>query len=391
MTHPAELRAGTPPDRPDAHRYARHLLLPELGMTGQDRLGRARVIVVGAGGLAAPVLSYLAAAGVGRLTVIDDDAVDLSNLQRQVIHRTEDVGVSKVESAVRAVHDLNPDIEIVGVPERLTADNALPLFAEHDLVVDATDNFATRYLVGDACVLLGLPLVWGSIHRFDGQVTVWSYDEGPCYRCVFPQPPPAGAVPSCAEAGVLGALPGVVGAMQATEAVKVLLRMGEPLAGRLMLYDALRAAWSSVPVRRDPECAVCGAHPTITTLTESAASCEMPAAEDGEAVPEIGARALAGLVATGHPPVVVDVRTDAEREIARLPVGIHVPIETLRDGTGLARLDAVDADTVFYCKGGTRSAEAVRLVRDATGVQARSLAGGILAWIDDVDPTLARY
>ncbi|WP_265446124.1 molybdopterin-synthase adenylyltransferase MoeB [Flexivirga meconopsidis] len=391
MTRPAKLRAGTTPDRPDPRRYARHLLLPELGMPGQERLGQSRVIVVGAGGLAAPVLSYLAAAGVGRVTVVDDDAVDLSNLQRQVIHRTEDVGVSKVESAIRAVHDLNPDVEIVGVPERLTADNALTLFADHDVVVDATDNFATRYLVGDACVLLGLPLVWGSIHRFDGQVTVWSYDEGPCYRCVFPEAPPAGAVPSCAEAGVLGALPGVIGAMQATEAVKVLLGIGEPLAGRLMLYNALHATWSSVPVQRDPECAVCGAHPTITTLTDTVASCAPPVPDAADDVREVDALALADQVAGDHPPVVVDVRSEAERDIVRLPIGIHVPIETLRDGTGLGRLDAIDADTVFYCKGGTRSAEAVRLVRDATGVEARSLAGGILAWIDEVDPTLARY
>ena len=357
-------------------------------MAGQRKLADARVLVVGAGGLAAPVLPLLAGAGVGRLTVIDDDVVEVSNLHRQVIHRTQDIGVPKIASAVRAVEDLNPDIEVVGVEARLTADNALELFADHDIVVDATDNFATRYLVNDACVLLGLPLVWSSISRFDGQVTVWAYREAPCYRCIFPAAPPPGAVPSCAEGGVIGPLPGVMGSIQATEVLKIVLGIGQPLAGRIVVHDALAGTWSSVPVARDPECAVCGEHPTITMLREKDVSCGVPVQDR---VPVITPVELAALIEAGRAPLLVDVRTTAERDIVALPGGIHVDVAGLRDGSALDRLGAIDADTVFYCKGGGRSAEAVRLVEAATGVRARSLDGGVLGWIDAVDPTLPRY
>lgn len=388
MTCPQRLRGGTPSDSNQAERYSRHTLLPEVGVAGQRKLADARVLIVGAGGLAAPVLSYLAGAGVGRLTVIDDDVVELSNLHRQVIHRTADIGVAKVDSAVRAATDLNPDIEVVGIEARLTADNALTVFADHDLVVDATDNFATRYLINDACVLLGLPLVWSSINRFDGQVTVWAYGESPCYRCIFPTAPPPGTVPSCAEAGVVGSLPGVMGSIQATEAVKLVLGIGESLAGRMLVHDALAGTWDSVPVVRDPQCAVCGEHPSITVLQDETGSCEVA----GEAVPTISARELADLMESGRAPVLVDVRTPGERDIVSLPGGgIQVEVGELRDGSGLDALAGIDGSAVFYCKSGARSADAVRLVAATTGVRARSLDGGVLAWIDDVDPSLPRY
>lgn len=365
------------------------MLLAEVGAEGQRKLADARVLVVGAGGLAAPVLPLLGGGGVGRLTVIDDDCVDLSNLHRQVIHRTVDVGVPKVESAVRAIHDLNPDVEAVGIHERLTADNALELFADHDIVVDATDNFATRYLINDACVMLGLPLVWSSISRFDGQVTVWALGESPCYRCIFPTAPPAGAVPSCAEGGVIGSLPGVMGSIQATEVFKLILGIGKPLAGRIVLHDALAGSWSTVTVARDPDCAVCGEHPTVTSLQDQSWSCEVPASETP--VPLIAPRELAALVAAGRTPPVIDVRSSQERDIVKLPVGIQVDLAGLRDGTAFDALGEVDADTVFYCKSGARSAEAVRLVEAKIGVRARSLDGGVLGWVEQVDPSLARY
>lgn len=358
-------------------------------MAGQRKLAAARVLVVGAGGLAAPVVAYLAGAGIGRLTVIDDDIVELSNLHRQVIHRTADIGMAKVDSAVRAATALNPDIEVVGVEQRLTADNALELFADHDVIVDATDNFATRYLINDACVLLGLPLVWSSINRFDGQVTVWGYGESPCYRCIFPTAPPPGTVPSCAEAGVVGSLPGVMGSIQATETVKLVLGIGEPLAGRIQVHDALAGTWATVPVARDPQCALCGDHPSITVLRDEDVSCGVPAEEP---VATIAARELADLIEAGDVPVLVDVRSPAERDIVTLPGGgIHVEVEGLRDGSALDAVADVSEDAIFYCRSGVRSAEAVRLVAAATGVQARSLDGGVLAWIDQIDPSLPRY
>lgn len=385
MTVPSERDA-----QPDVQRYSRHVLLPEIGLAGQRRLADARVLVVGAGGLAAPVLSYLAAAGVGRLTVVDDDAIDLSNLQRQVIHRTSDVGSAKVDSAVRVINELNPEVAAVGVRQRLGADNAVTLFADQDVIVDATDNFPTRYLINDACVLLGLPLVWGSIHRFDGQMTIWGLAESPCYRCVFPVPPPDGSVPSCAEAGVVGALPGVIGSLQAMEVIKLLTGVGEPVAGRLLLYDALAAQWSSVPISRDAQCPTCGeASPEVPELAPS-----LRDAEPAAAVRHIGAADLARALRAGDPPLLVDVRTAAEREIATLPGAVHLPIERLRAGRagelteGLPRFDE---RTVFYCKAGSRSDEAARLVAAATGIAPLSLDGGILAWAREVDPAMPRY
>ncbi|TWP33748.1 molybdopterin-synthase adenylyltransferase MoeB [Leekyejoonella antrihumi] len=375
----------------EVERYSRHLLLPEIGEDGQRRLRAARVLVVGAGGLAAPVLLYLAAAGVGHLTVIDDDVVDVSNLQRQVIHRDVDLGQSKVVSAARAVRELNPDVTVDTVQHRLDADRALLLFADHDLVVDTTDNFATRYLVNDACVVLGLPLVWGSIHRFDGQATVWWAGEGPCYRCVFPYAPPPGTVPSCAEAGVLGSIPGVIGSIQATETVKLILGLGEPLVGRMLVHDAMNQTWDTVRIEADPDCPVCGTHPSITRLEDEAAlACET--AEQLAPVATISARELRDLIRSG-PVRVIDVRTPAERSIVAIEGSELVPVEEFRDGSAVKRLADLDphAPLVFYCKGGARSQEAARIYQEATGGAVRSLDGGVLAWAREVDPSLARY
>ncbi len=381
---------GEPLPTDQVERYSRHLLLPEMGEIGQRRLRAARVLVVGAGGLAAPALLYLAAAGVGHLTVIDDDDVEVSNLQRQVIHGEADLGTPKVESAARAVRDLNPDVEVTTVRDRLTADNALPLFAEHDVVVDSTDNFGTRYLINDACVMLGLPLVWGSIHRFDGQATVWWAGEGPCYRCIFPEPPAPGTVPSCAEAGVLGSIPGVIGSIQATETVKLILGLGRPLVGRLLVHDALDQRWNTVAVHRDPQCPVCGEHAMITRLTDESSSC---AVDEAPPVPTLSSIELRELIASGAPLRLVDVRTEGERSIATIEGSELVPVEAFRDGSAVAAIGQVDAGErlVFFCKGGARSAEAVRLYSAQTGRTACSLEGGVLAWRREVDPSLAAY
>ncbi len=390
MTHNPIVPLGEPLPEAQVERYSRHLLMPEVGVEGQRRLRAARVLVVGAGGLGAPVLLYLAAAGVGRLTVIDDDEVEVSNLQRQVIHREADLGVPKVASAARAVRDLNPDVSIEVVAQRLTADTALALFAEHDVVIDTTDNFATRYLVNDACVMLGLPLVWGSIHRFDGQATVWWAGEGPCYRCVFPKPPAPGAVPSCAEAGVVGSIPGVIGSIQATEALKLILGIGQPLTGRLIVHDALTQRWDTLTVAADPDCAICGSAPTITRLTDEAATCAVEAAPS---VPTIDSVHLRDLMRSGAPLRLVDVRTSGERAIASIEGSELIPIEAFRDGSASTALRDVGPDdqVVFFCKGGARSAEAVRLYREQTGRQAWSLDGGVLAWRREIDPSLVAY
>lgn len=360
-------------------RYSRHLLLDEMGDTGQRRLAAARVLVVGAGGLAAPVVSYLAAAGVGHLTVVDDDAVELSNLQRQVLFTTNDVGKGKAEATRAVVAQANPDVDVDAVVERFGSGNALELAADHDLVVDATDNFDTRYLLNDTCVLLGLPLVWASVERFSGRAAVWSAGEGPCYRCVFPDQPPAGAVPSCAEAGVLGAVPGVMGAIQAAEAVKLILGVGEPLIGRILVHDAMAQSWDTLPVAADPACPVCGADPTITALPRQVA--ESP-------VPELDPPALRDLLASGAARV-IDVRTSAERDIVSLPFTEHLDAGEV----GVRRVGVPDGRTlVLHCKSGARSAAAVRtLLREGYDGPVASLRGGILAWADEIDPALPRY
>ncbi len=367
-------------------RYSRHLLLPEVGAAGQQRLRQARVLVVGAGGLGSPALLYLAAAGVGTVGVVDDDVVDVSNLQRQVVHRTCDAGRSKVESARDAVARLNPLVQVVAHPERVTAGSVDALVAAYDVVVDGADNFATRYVVGDACARAGRPHVWASVLRFDGQVAVWWAGRGPCYRCVFPRPPAAGDVPSCAEAGVLGSLVGTLGSIQATEALKIVLGVGEPLVGRLLVHDGLRQSWDVLPVRPDPGCAACGSGERVA---------EVPAGPQpaDEAVPLVGALALSVALRSGMPPRVVDVRPPAERAIVAVPGSVAVELADLESGAGLGRPELGEraAPLVLVCKSGARSARAVRLLRAAGWTEAASLDGGVLAWVRDVDPSLPLY
>ena len=407
MSVPALVEPGPPLTREQTARYARHLLIPDVGELGQRRLAASRVAVLGAGGLGSPALLYLAAAGVGTIAVIDPDVVDTSNLQRQVVHGVDDVGRLKVDSAAESMARVNPLVEVVRHPVRLDSSNALSVLAGYDLVVDGTDNFATRYLVNDACVLLGVPYVWGSVFRFDGQVSVfWGRSDGgeqqfPCYRCLFPEAPPAGSVPSCAEGGVLGVLCAAVGAAQGTEAIKLLTGIGEPLLGRLLVHDALQASWRELKVRPDPDCAVCGREPSITResgLPDYEVFCGLPPA--GTAVPvgasadEVSATELAALLARrerGESDVVlVDVREPGERAIVSIPGAVVVPMAQFESGEAFTSIP-FDRPVVLHCRSGVRSATALNRLRAAGHPDARHLAGGVLAWVDEVDPTLPRY
>ena len=375
-------------------RYSRHLILPEVGMAGQQKLKAARALCIGAGGLGSPVALYLAAAGVGTIGIVDFDEVDYSNLQRQIIHGTPDVGRSKLASAKSKLNALNPEVEVVTHETALSSQNALALFADYDFVVDGTDNFPTRYLVNDACVLSGKPNVYGSIFRFEGQASVFAAADGPCYRCMFPEPPPPGLVPSCAEGGVLGILPGVVGTLQATEAVKLVLGAGDLLVGRFLLFDALKMRFRELKVRKDPDCPVCGEHPTVTEPIDYERFCgvappaDAPAAADpaadGAATVEELKRRLDGSDAF----LLLDVRETREFEICRIPGSVHIPLGDLP--SRLSELAGRD-DIIVHCKSGVRSGRAVRLLREAGYPGARNLDGGILAWIDRIDPTLPRY
>ncbi|WP_043097976.1 molybdopterin-synthase adenylyltransferase MoeB [Kallotenue papyrolyticum] len=373
----------------EIRRYSRHLIMPEVGMSGQLKLKQASVLLIGAGGLGAPAALYLAAAGVGHLGIVDFDVVDESNLQRQVIHGTSTLGVAKLESARRRLLDLNPLIEITGYQTGLTSDNALAIINDYDLVIDGTDNFPTRYLVNDACVMLGKPNVYGSIFRFEGQASVFGVKEGPCYRCLYPEPPPPGLVPSCAEGGVLGVLPGVIGTIQATEAIKLIMGIGEPLVGRLLLYDALQMRFRELKLRKDPNCPVCGAHPTVTELIDYQAFCGITP-QSVELPPEqrITPRELQALLQSDTPPLVIDVREPHEWEIAHLPGARLIPLATLP--AHLHELER-DAPIVVHCRSGARSAQATRLLRDAGFRNVRNLEGGILRWADEVDPSLPKY
>ena len=380
-------------------RFARHVILPGIGEQGQRRLRSARVLVVGAGGLGSPVLLYLAAAGVGHLTVVDDDLVDLTNLQRQVVHGVADVGRDKVASAVEAVALLAPEVEVAPVSERLVAGNVLDLVADHDVVVDGADNFPTRYLVGDACARLGVPHVWGSVFQHDAQVSVWWAGEGPCYRCVFPAPPPPGAVPSCSTGGVLGASVGAVGSVLAEEVVKLVVGAGEPLVGRLLLHDAWRQQWSTLAVAADPLCVVCG--PDADRLRPLGIGDEElgdggPDPDVGRPVlPSIGVADLASRLRARDAGVddfvLVDVREPGERDVVVIPGAVAVPLGEVRDAGGKA-LDQVGhgIQVLVHCKTGGRSAEAVERLR-ADGVDAIDVTGGVLAWVRDVDPTQPTY
>ena len=396
MPLPPIASPGRPLDRPAVERYARHVLLPQVGKSGQERLSAARVLVVGAGGLGSPALMYLAAAGVGTLGVVDADVVETSNLQRQVIHSSDDVGRLKTESAVEAVARVNPSVTVVRHDLRLDSSNAMEVLRDYDVILDGTDNFPTRYLVNDACVLLGKPHVWGSIYRFDGQVSVWWAEHGPCYRCVFPDPPPPGAVPSCAEGGVLGVLCAAIGSVQATETVKLLLGVGEPLVGRLLVHDALAMTWDSLTVRKDPDCPVCGESPTVTELVDYEEFCGVPGsarASGASEIPEVSAPELAASLASDAPPLLVDVRGPDERAIASIPGAVAIHLDDFRDGTafGHDELAARGRRIVMMCKVGTRSAEAARLAQEAGYSDVANLEGGVLAWVRDVDPTQPAY
>ena len=399
MSIPPLVEPGPPLDHRQVARYARHLLIPDVGEVGQRRLANARVAVLGAGGLGSPALLYLAAAGVGTIGVIDPDVVETSNLQRQVVHGVNDVGRLKVESAAATLAEVNPLVRVVQHPVRLEAANALELLGNYDLVVDGTDNFATRYLVNDTCVLLGIPCVWGSIFRFDGQTSVFWGGHGPCYRCLFPEAPPAGSVPSCAEGGVLGVLCAAIGAAQTTEAVKLITGIGTPLLGRLLVHDALRATWRELKVHRDPGCAVCGDSPTITRSTGLAdydTFCGLPqaAAAPEEDVPVVTARELAGLLAARdrgeNQVVLVDVREPGERAIVSIPGSVPVPRGRFDTGDAFSDIP-FDRPVVLHCRSGARSASALRLLRAAGHPDVRHLEGGVLAWVEHVDPGLPTY
>jgi molybdopterin/thiamine biosynthesis adenylyltransferase/rhodanese-related sulfurtransferase len=390
MAVPAvQLPSAPPLSNDEILRYSRHLIMPEVGLEGQQRLKAARVLCVGAGGLGSPLMLYLAAAGVGTLGLVDFDVVDYTNLQRQVIHSTPDVGRPKIESAAEKLRALNPYVTLLPFETRLGSDNALDIVRRFDVVVDGTDNFATRYLVNDACVLTGRPNVYGSVFRFEGQVSVFATREGPCYRCLYPEPPPPGLVPSCAEGGVLGILPGLIGLMQATEAVKLVLGSGEPLVGRLLLVDALGMRFRELAVRKSPDCPVCGPHPTVTALQDYQAFCGVRG-EDAPAevqVPEIQVEELKRRLDAGEDLLLVDVREPHEYQICNLG-GVLIPLSDLP-----RRVHELDSsrEMVVHCRTGPRSARAVAFLRQAGFGKAKNLAGGVRAWAERIDPRMPRY
>jgi sulfur-carrier protein adenylyltransferase/sulfurtransferase len=376
-------------------RYSRHLIIPEVGIEGQQKLKAAKVLLVGAGGLGAPLGLYLTAAGIGRIGLVDFDIVDFTNLQRQVIHSTADVGRKKLDSAAEKMLAINPHVKIDRHEVALSSENALEILKDYDLVVDGTDNFPTRYLVNDACVLLGKPNVYGSIFRFEGQATVFAYEGGPCYRCLYPEPPPPGLVPSCAEGGVLGILPGTIGLIQATEAVKLILGIGEPLVGRLLLYDALGMKFRELKLRKNPECPICGDHRTITKLIDYHQFCGVP--QPGQAAPvqetkvnegEIDVTELKQKIDRGDNFVLIDVREPHEYKICNIPGSQLIPLGEFPRHVG--EFDP-QADIVIHCKSGMRSAKACAVLRQAGFQHVRNVVGGILAWSDKVDPSVPKY
>jgi adenylyltransferase/sulfurtransferase len=371
-------------------RYSRHLIMPEVGMEGQLKLKAAKVLLIGTGGLGAPLGLYLTAAGVGNIGLVDFDVVDFTNLQRQVTFGTGDVGRPKTEAARARLSNLNPDVNITTYETRLTSENALELFKDYDVIVDGTDNFPTRYLVNDACLLLGKPNVYGSIFRFEGQVTVFGMPEGPCYRCLYPEPPPPGLVPSCAEGGVLGVLPGIVGSLQALEAIKLILGRGDLLAGRLVLFDALALKFRELKLRKDSDCPICGVHPKIQQLIDYNEFCGIRGEEEPESdlhVPEITARELKQRLEQGDDLFILDVREPHEYQICNLK-GHLIPLGELP-----RRVHELDSshEIVAHCRSGTRSARAVDFLRKAGFRKIYNLRGGILSWSTEVDPTVARY
>ncbi len=380
----------------EVRRYSRHLIIPDVGMTGQKRLKNAKVLCVGAGGLGSPSLMYLAAAGVGTLGIVEFDVVDESNLQRQIIHGQSDIGRPKAESARDSVLEINPLVQVNLHTERLDSSNVFDLFSQYDLIVDGTDNFATRYLVNDACVLLGKPYVWGSIYRFDGQASVFWAEHGPCYRCLYPEPPPPGMVPSCAEGGVLGVLCASIGSIQVTEAIKLLTGVGESLLGRLMVYDALEMTYRQVRIRKDPNCAVCGENPTVTELIDYEAFCGTISEEAAEAAMDSTIsvielkRMLDARTAGEEDFVLIDVREPNEFEIVSIEGAILIPKGEFLDGSALERLPS-DRRIVLHCKVGARSAEALAVVKGAGYSDAIHVGGGILQWVAQIEPDKPAY
>jgi adenylyltransferase/sulfurtransferase len=391
------LSSGTPSlDAEEIKRYSRHLILPEIGMDGQRRLKAASVLCIGAGGLGSPVAMYLAASGIGRIGIVDFDVVDFSNLQRQIIHGTPDVGRSKLQSAKDTINALNPHVHVDTYETALSSQNALDLFRPYDVIIDGTDNFPTRYLVNDACVLTGKPNAYGSIFRFEGQASVFATKDGPCYRCLYPEPPPPGLVPSCAEGGVLGVLPGIIGLIQATEATKLILGIGEPLIGRFLIYDALKMRFRELKLRKDPDCPVCGTHPTVTQLIDYDQFCgvrpDAPAAvaTSGGTVNEweITPVELKRRLDAGEELQIVDVREPNEYQINKIPGTTLIPLGELP--RRYQELD-LDREIVLHCKMGGRSAKAQDFLRTVGVTNTKNLKGGVLAWIDQVDPSQPKY
>jgi adenylyltransferase/sulfurtransferase len=377
--------------REEVLRYSRHLIMPEVTMAGQKRLKAAKVLCIGAGGLGSPLTLYLAAAGVGALGVVDYDTVDLTNLQRQILFSTSDVGRPKIEAARERLLQLNPEIEVITHATRLASWNAMELFQDYDIIADGTDNFPTRYLVNDACVLTGKPNVYASIFRFEGQVSIFDAARGPCYRCMFPEPPPPGLVPSCAEGGVLGVLPGIIGSLQALEVLKLILGIGEPLVGRLVLFDALDFAFRELAVAKDPGCAVCGSSPTVTALVDYEAFCQIRGVEpdsDGTSIPTLSPEDFQKRRLAGEAIQLLDVREDFEADIVRIPGALRFPLSELP--SRLHELDSSDTFTVHCHKSG-RSIEAFQILRKAGFGRVQVLAGGIDAWAERIDPSLPRY
>jgi adenylyltransferase/sulfurtransferase len=387
----------------EIRRYSRHLILPEVGMDGQRALKAAKVLCIGAGGLGSPAAMYLAAAGVGTIGLVDFDVVDLSNLQRQLLHGTPDVGRSKLASARARIEALNPNVKVETYEVALSSSNALDLFRPYDVILDGTDNFPTRYLVNDACVLLGKPNAYGSIFRFEGQASVFATEGGPCYRCLYPEPPPPGLVPSCAEAGVLGVLPGIIGTIQATEAIKLILGAGEPLIGRFLIYDALRMRFRELKLRRDPECPVCGDHPSVTELIDYEQFCGVPSGVTAPVAEAAGSSEGGSLDGTrteltplelkaaldrGESLVIVDVREPQEYQIARITGSVLIPLGEIPQ-----RYTEIDRDrlVVCQCRSGVRSAKAAAFLRGVGFERVLNLTGGILRWSDEVDPTQPKY
>ena len=396
MSLPPLVEPATELSVDEVRRYSRHLIIPDVGMSGQKRLKNAKVLCVGAGGLGSPALMYLAAAGVGTLGIVEFDTVDESNLQRQIIHGQKDIGRSKAESARDSVLEINPYVNVQLHEVRLDSTNVMEIFADYDLIVDGTDNFATRYLVNAACVLLKKPYVWGSIYRFDGQASVFWAEHGPCYRCLYPEPPPPGMVPSCAEGGVLGVLCASIGSIQVTEAIKLLAGIGDPLVGRLMVYDALEMSYRQVKIHKDPQCAVCGVNPTVTELIDYEAFCGSISDLAAEAARDstISVRDLKSMLDArdrGEDDfVLIDVREPGEYEIVQIPGSILIPKGDFMDGSALADLPT-DKRIVLHCKVGGRSAEALAVVKGAGFSDAVHVGGGVLAWVNQIEPEKPTY